>query len=136
MPKANAVLANGTKVTVTGTAAEVAAVLQSISGGAVQQPPGGTSERVRSRRRKSIAKGLGTAANARMRSKGPADYIRALADAGYFKTKRGLGDVQAKLEESAHIYPVTHLSPVLFRLVRGKELRRIKEGGTWKYVNP
>jgi hypothetical protein len=54
----------------------------------------------------------------------------------FFKTKRGLGEVQKKLEEGAHIYPVTHLSPVLFRLVGARELRRIKEGGTWKYVNP
>src|SRR5712691_5237937 len=133
MPRVDAVLANGTKITVSGTPAEVAAVLQSISGGAAQTPAGGTR---RSRRRKASAKGSGAAANSKTRSKGPADYIRDLVQAGYFKTKRGLGDVQKRLEEGGHIYAVTHLSPVLLRLVRSRELRRIKEGGTWKYVNP
>jgi hypothetical protein len=136
MPRADVVLRDGTKVTVSGTAAEVAAVLESISGRATQASVGGSQSAVQARRRKSSGGGSGKAANAKSGSKGPADYIRALAEAGYFKTKRGLSDVQAKLEEGAHIYPVTHLSPVLFRLVRGKELRRIKEGGTWKYVNP
>jgi hypothetical protein len=67
--------------------------------------------------------------------KGPADHIRELVADDFFKTKQGLGDVKKKLEEGAHIYPITSLSPALFRLVRLKELRRIKEGGVWKYVN-
>jgi hypothetical protein len=62
--------------------------------------------------------------------------IRELRDNDFFTSKRGLGDVQKALEEGAHIYPVTTLSPVLFRMVRGKELRRLKEDGAWKYVNP
>jgi hypothetical protein len=132
VPKANVVLADGTKVTIEGTADEVAALLERISGGSVQSPGGGRPIGAGRRRRKSAAK----SGSAKATAKGPADYIRKLVTEDFFKTKRGLGDVQAKLEEGAHIYPVTHLSPVLFRLVRGKELRRIKEGGTWKYVNP
>lgn len=131
MPKANVVLADGTKVTIEGTAEEVAVLLQRISGGA-SEPRGGSSKATRGRQRKSLAKG----STAKKKAKGPADYIRELVAENYFSTKRGLGDVQKKLEERAHIYPVTHLSPALFRLVRAKELRRIKEGGTWKYVNP
>jgi hypothetical protein len=130
--KANVVLADGTKVTIEGTAEEVAALLQRISGGAPQPSGSATSKGTKGRRGKSTAK-RGTA---KTKVKGPADYIRELVAENYFKTKRGLGDVQKKLEERAHIYPVTHLSPVLFRLARARELRRIKEGGTWKYVNP
>ena len=131
MPKANVVLADGSRVTIEGTADEVAVLLERISGGSVKPHDAG-GRKGAGRRRKSAAKG----GSARTTATGPADYIRKLVTEDFFKTKRGLGDVQAKLEEGAHIYPVTHLSPVLFRLVRGKELRRIKEGGTWKYVNP
>jgi hypothetical protein len=131
MPKANVVLEDGTKVTIEGTAEEVAAVLQRISGSS-QLSGGGSSESTERRRRKATTKKLSDT----KRNKGPADYIRELIADDFFRTKRGLGDVQKKLEEGAHIYPVPHLSPALFRLVRARELRRIKEGGTWKYVNP
>jgi hypothetical protein len=131
MPKANVVLEDGTKVTIEGTAEEVAAVLERISG-RPQPSRGGPSVTTERRRRKTTTNGP----SERKKNKGPADYIRELIADDFFKTKRGLGDVQKKLEEGAHIYPVTHLSPALFRLVRARELRRIKEGGTWKYVNP
>jgi hypothetical protein len=136
VPKANVVLRDGTKVTIEGTTAEVASLLELISTAATRQPDDQTPRPARRRRGKVTGTGPGRAANAKTRSKGPADYIRELAEADYFKTKRGLRDVQKRLEEGAHIYPVTHLSPVLFRFVRLKELRRIKEDGTWKYVNP
>ena len=132
MANANVVLADGTKVTIDGTAEEVAALLERLSGGPPQQSRGSTPRSGRGRRGKATAK----KSTARTKAKGPADYVRDLVAENYFKSKRGLGDVQKKLEEGAHIYPVTHLSPVLYRLVKAKELRRIKEGGTWKYVNP
>jgi hypothetical protein len=133
MAKANVTLPGGAMVTIDGTAAEVAAVLQVISG---PVPTETLASSTRRRRSKSAAELSATPTNARTTPRGPAVYIRELVKADYFKTRRGLGDVKQKLEEGAHIYPVTHLSPVLFRLVRTKELRRIKEGGAWKYVNP
>lgn len=132
MPKANVVLADGTKVTIDGAAEEVAALLQRMVGGTSQPPRGLSSKGGKRRRRTSTLKG----GSPKAKAKGPAGYIRQLVEDDFFKTKRGLGDVQKKLEEGAHIYPVTHLSPVLFRLVRARELRRLKEAGTWKYVNP
>ena len=132
MPKGNVVLADGTKVTIEGTADEVIELLHRLSGGTQRSPGGGGPKG--SRRRRGGSTGKGTSPKAR--TKGPADYLRELVAKDFFKIKRGLGDVQRKLEEGAHIYPVTHLSPALFRLVRARELRRIKEGGTWKYVNP
>jgi hypothetical protein len=131
MPTANVVLGDGTKVTIEGTVEEVAILLKRISGDKSQVSEGGSSAGTERRRRKSITKG----SSDKRKPKGPADYIRELVADDFFKVKRGLGDVQKKLEEGAHIYPVTHLSPVLFRLVRARELRRIKEGGMWKYVN-
>lgn len=129
MAKANVVLGNGTKVTIEGTADEVASMLQQLSGDDAPNPP--PRQRSKSGRRKSTAKPRTT----RKKPKGPADYVRELVEEDFFKSKRGLSEVQKKLEERAHIYPVTHLSPVLYRLVKAKELRRLKEGGSWKYVN-
>jgi hypothetical protein len=125
MPKANLVLPDGTTVTIEGTADEVANLIGRLSGGTL--PTSGIGSRTA--RKRPIAR-------ARTRAVGPADHIRELIASNFFNSKRGLGDVQKKLEEGAHIYPITHLSPVLFRLVKAKELRRIKEGGAWKYVNP
>ena|SRR6266851_7630603 len=136
MPKANVVLADGTKVTIDGTTDEVAAVLERISRSAPHPGTDGTPNGGRRGRRTSSAKGPRQATSAKSKAKGPADYIRDLVGGDFFNTKRGLRDVQQKLEEGAHIYEVTTISPALFRLVRTKELRRIKEEGTWKYVNP
>lgn len=62
-------------------------------------------------------------------------YIRELIVDDYFKTKREIGEVRDKLEEDGHIYPVTSLSTPLYRLIKAKELRRMKEDGAWRYVN-
>jgi hypothetical protein len=130
MPKANLVLPDGTKVTIDGTTEEVATLLGRISGNPPTAPAVGPAPK--RRRATNSPKGLSPGGKA----KGPKDYVRDLLADDFFKTKRGLRDVQKKLEEGAHIYAVTHISPALFRLVRDKELRRIKEEGTWRYVNP
>jgi hypothetical protein len=134
MAKANLQLTDGTKVTIEGTPDEVAILVQRISGETPTAMAGGATRPSR-RRAPRAPTGKGTV-KSKPKAKGPAEHIRDLAASNFFRTKRGLAEVQKKLEEGAHIYPVTHLSPVLFRLVRAKELRRIKEGGTWKYVNP
>lgn len=130
------VLADGTKVTIDGTTEEVAALIQRISAATPGPAARGAAAGTRRRRGKALTPSDGKTASRKASAKGPVGYIRELAGADYFKTKRGLGDVQKKLEEGAHIYAVTHLSPAMTRLVRTRELRRIKEGGTWKYVNP
>jgi len=135
MPKASVVLAGGAKVTIEGTADEVAALLQRIAAGA-DAPAAGNASPGRTRLRGRGAKGSSNKPSTKSKREGPAEYVRDLVGASFFKSKRGLGDVQHELERAGHIYAVTHLSPVLLRLVRAKELRRIKESGTWKYVNP
>lgn len=132
MASASLILPNGTKVTVEGTADEVAVLLRSFAGSAEAAPASAVGHRRRITARARASED-GSPRSAPM---GPVEYIRELAAIDFFKTKQGLGDVQRRLEEGAHIYPVTTLSPALFRLVRKKELRRIKEGGAWKYVNP
>ena len=132
MAKANLLLPDGTKVAIEGTADEVAALLVRFSS------VGGSSKASRDRPSQTALRRLGgeTKAKTKVTRVGPTKYIRDLIEEGYFKTKREIGEVQNKLEEYAHIYPVTSISGPLQRLVKNKELRRIKEDGAWKYVNP
>ena len=131
MPKANVTLGNGTKVTIEGSTDEVAALVNLISSGDSESPTDRRPERTRQWARKPAHDRVD-----RARKKGPVDYVRELIAEDFFASKRGLGDVQRRLEEAAHIYAITTLSPAMFRLVRAKELRRVKESGVWKYVNP
>lgn len=132
MAKASLVLPDGTKVTIDGTTDEVASILERFSS------TGAPSSRGRvplspATRRKSGSKVKTTT---KAKRAGPTDHIRDLIKEGFFKTKREIGAVRDKLEECGHIYPVTSISGPLYRLVKNKELRRIKEDGTWRYVNP
>jgi hypothetical protein len=63
-----------------------------------------------------------------------AQLVGQLADEGYFKSKRGLADIQKKLEEGGHIFPITTISPCLTRMTKKRLLRRLKEGNLWVYV--
>lgn len=132
MAKANVIRPDGTKVTIEGSPEEVAALLVRIE--SVTQESQSSPAR-RSSRSAAASSRTERPAN-RAKPKGPADYIRDLIDGDFFSAKRAIGEVQSKLEEQARIYPVTHLSPALFRLVKARELRRIKEDGQWRYVNP
>ena len=132
MAKANLALPDGTKVTIEGNADEVAELLTRFSAASTTPRQAKEGARRSTGRPNDVRTG-GKATKAK--PSGPTDYIREMVDQHYFKTKRDIGAVRDKLEEGGHIYPVTSLSGPLLRLVKNKELRRIKEGGVWKYVN-
>ncbi len=125
MAKANLTLPGGAKVTIEGSADEVAALLNRFSG----------SESATSR--SSTHRGAAVKGRATRKGipRGPTGYILQLRDEGFFKARRSLPDIQRKLEEQGHIYAQTSLSPALVRLVRVRELRRIKEKKNWAYVS-
>lgn len=126
MAKANMVLPDGTKVAIEGTAEEVALLLAKCSQSS--SPPD----------RKEHKKEQQTSARRKSQTgkrAGPLTLTADLADEGYFKSKRTLGDIQKKLEERGHIYAQTSLSPALTRLTRKRTLRRIKEKKGWVYVS-
>lgn len=128
MAKANLVLANGTKVMIQGTPEEVAILLSRCSQAGEPSPLDATPGHSRRKNR-------GRSTNAPPKKKsGPTLYITELVAEQYFKSKRTLGDIQKKLEERGHIYAQTSLSPVLTRLTRRRDLRRIKEKKGWVYV--
>lgn len=128
MAKATFELPGGTKVTIDGSPGEVAALLDRFGASGSREAP-----KRRAAGRRKTSRERQPAKPSRM---GPTEYIRQLKTENFFRTKRTIAEVREKLEEGAHIYPVTALSAPLYRLVKKRELRRIKEGGTWKYVNP
>jgi hypothetical protein len=119
------VLPNGTEITVSGTADEVAAVvlkLTSLSASSGNDP----APRVREPRK------LGPKAGA-----GISGRILELRNGGFFSEARSLREIQNALKEKGHIYPVTSISPTVLGLVRKSDLRRMKsKTGKWTYVRP
>ena len=62
------------------------------------------------------------------------DLIGSLRDGGFFKKPKDLASIKGALEEMGHHYPVTTLSPVMLKLVRRRNLRRLREKGRWQYT--
>jgi hypothetical protein len=63
----------------------------------------------------------------------PAGLLAELIEEGFFSQPKELGEVRLALQEGGHFYPVTTLSPLMLRLVRKKQLRRIKDKKRWTY---
>ena len=118
MPKADVTFPDGTKVTIQGSEAQVAEIVNRIS------PVSGKGRRPTQK------------SSGRTTRPGPSAHIQVLVDEGYFKKKRSIGDIQTALEERGYIYSTPSLSPTLIRLIRKRgPLRRIKEADGYKYVN-
>lgn len=118
MPIASITLPSGAKVVIEGTQTEVAELIGKFQSGA-------------SSGAKEFEEPPMRAANRRI---GPLGLIGELAEADFFKTPQELGAVRSALEAQGHFYPTTTLSPLMLRLVRSKQLRRIKTNKRWTYV--
>jgi hypothetical protein len=123
MAKANIITKQGTKITVEGDAGEVAAVISQLEGG---------SQAPRHRQSKRATSSSPSAKRAQKTT--PVNLVSSLIDGGFFRKPKDLGAVKTALEELGHFYPVTTLSPALLRLVRKRQLRRIKEKKRWLYT--
>jgi hypothetical protein len=118
MPTASITLPGGAKVVIEGTQAEVVELIAKFQG---DSPP--------------LAKGPERSPmKAATKRAGPLRLIGDLIDADFFKSPQELGAVRMALEAQGHFYPTTSLSPLMLRLVRGKQLRRIKTLKRWTYV--
>jgi hypothetical protein len=129
MAKANLTLPDGTTVGIEGSAEEVAALLEKLSGTTKNVPAASIAKK-----RKRRGSGSTSEANTAKKADGPTSLVTELAEGGYFKTKRTIGDIQKKLEELGHIYAQSSISPILTRLTRKRTVRRIKEKKTWVYI--
>ncbi|MCE9586224.1 hypothetical protein K8R04_02805 [Candidatus Uhrbacteria bacterium] len=122
MAKAQITSKSGAIITIEGTSKEVAELVaaldRSIPAGPVTKNPGKTKQ------------------GSRTTSSGPTlgSLIGELTDGGFFKKPKELGAIKLALEEHGYHYPVTTLSPTLLRLVKRRQLRRIREGNRWTYV--
>jgi predicted house-cleaning NTP pyrophosphatase (Maf/HAM1 superfamily) len=116
MAKAQITTPEGIKISIDGTSKEISALIEDLKEKAAEEGP--------KRQRRGAKPGrvlLG-------------DLIASLKDGGFFKKPKDLASVKSALEEMGHHYPVTTLSPVMLRRVRGRDLRRIREKGRWLYT--
>jgi hypothetical protein len=108
----------GTKIVIEGNESEIAKLIELLEG----EPQKRADVPANAPRHKSKSRPT------------PVGLISELIDGGFFKKPKELGAIKLALEEQGHFYPVTTLSPALLRLVRKKQLRRIKDKKRWLYV--
>jgi hypothetical protein len=117
MPKAVITTNGGAVVTLEGSEDEVVALVRRLE--AHHQPTANASARPAARKQAKTT---------------PMGLLTELVAGGFFNKPTELGAVKRALEEKGHFYPTTTLSPLLLRLVRRRELRRIKDKKRWVYV--
>ena len=120
MPKAVLKTKSGAVVTIEGTQEEVADLLARVEGGPL--------EGNRPRASKPSRPGNSTPRPT------PTGLLAELIDEGFFSVPKGLTALRVALRERGHFYPATTLSPLMLRLVRSKQLRRMKDKKGWTYV--
>jgi hypothetical protein len=120
MAKAHIKTKGGTAITIEGTAEEVAKAVALLGLESTTEP---TASREKGRK-KATEKAKAT----------PINLVSSLIDGGFFRKPKDLASVKVALEEMGHFYPVTTLSPVLLRLVRRRQLRRLKDQKKWSYT--
>lgn len=124
MPEVTIKLATGGTATVSGSAEEVAQILRLAGFAALSETHERGSGNIPTR-----AKGRAS------RKAGPREHVVALKGDGFFKKQRTLNEVQEELKGQGHIYPLGTLSPTVVRLVRDRELGRLKDKSKrWTYV--
>ena len=126
MATANIELSDGTKVLVDGSPEEIARILNLYGGpdspGTALVPIGQRLTPMQSGERRSH------------KATGPMQHLRDLIAENFFAECRHLSEVRRELETRGLIYPLTHLSNPIRRLVVSKELRRLREGRLWAYT--
>jgi|ERR1700733_1925905 len=116
MAKAHIEGPDGVTVKLEGTAEEVAAVLKEIK---VRHKEHGVPK---SKKRKTGGKATLTT------------LLEDLRNEGFFKKAKTMSDIQGRLADLGHSYPLTGLSGPLRREVRAKRLRRFKENRKYVYA--
>jgi hypothetical protein len=121
MPKAHIITETGARVTIEGTVAEVAAIVNQTQGaGSVSKRSGRQSKAAREKRD-------------RKKQESASDRIANLKEEGFFNQPKALAEVATELEKGGFLYPVTTLSGVMLGLVQKRLLRRVKREGIWVY---
>jgi hypothetical protein len=121
LAKARIVTSDGAEVNVDGTPSEIAALLKELN-----ITPGSG---------RSIAGGIGIKAR---RTKSGRATVPSLLDelitSKFFAKPKGMGEIQDRLADLGHHYPLTSLSGPLQSHVRARRLRRFKQDGKYVYA--
>jgi len=120
MAKANIETGSGLKITVEGTADEIASIVAHVKSGENTPKQHTTSEK-KSRRSETSPTSL-------------VGLIQELKENGFFDTPKKVKDVKDELAQQTHHYPLESISTALIRRVKHGELGRIKEEKMWAYV--
>ncbi len=123
MVKTNITTKDGTKITIEGSPKEVALILSKIRGGDKSLE---NLERGKTQATERFSKSQRVT---------PTNLIRSLIGEGFFKKPKKIGEIRNALEEKGHLYRLSSLSPALLRLIRKRQLRRVKQKGIWLYTN-
>lgn len=117
MANAKIMMPGGVSVDVNGTADEITSVLENLRK---------TQVGAASRAPKMVAA---------PKTRGEISHlIESLKSEDFFRTPRGLRDIQKKFAEIGHHYPLTTLSGAMISQSRSRALRRFKEDGKYVYV--
>jgi hypothetical protein len=132
MPDAKLELPGGALVTITGSAEEIADILQRVgTSPSVARDDSATSSAARPRKT-----GKRRVRASRQVSAGPREFLLELKHEGFFRgERRTLQDVISELATRGHIVPRTTVAPNLLRATKNRELRRLKENGHWVYTS-
>jgi hypothetical protein len=117
MANARITMPGGVSIDVDGTADEITAVLENLRKASAASPPA-------SRTPTGVPKGKGEVSR----------LIDTLKSEDFFRTPRGLRDIQKKFAEVGHHYPLTTLSGAMISQSRNRVLRRFKQDGKYVYV--
>jgi hypothetical protein len=119
MAKARIVTPDGAEVNLDGTPSEIAALLRELKLAPVQGAGGGIV--VKSRRSKS------------RRTTVPS-LLDELIESKFFVKPKGMSEIQGRLADLGHHYPLTSLSGPLQSHVRARKLRRFRQDRKYVYA--
>jgi hypothetical protein len=117
MAKAHIEMPDGTNIRLEGTPDEIAAILKDAKLNA----------------KPSSAKGK-TSAKAKAKLVTLPSLLTGLKDEGFFKKPKLLGEIQTRLADLGHNYPLTQLSGPMRKLARDRIVRRFKQNGKYVYA--
>jgi hypothetical protein len=121
MARARIVGVGGAEVNVEGTPSEIAALLKELKISARAVPSGASQA---DRKVRTVKSGRTTL---------PA-LLDELIGAKFFSKPKGMGEIQTRLADLGHHYPLTSLSGPLQWHVRRRKLRRFKKDGKYVYA--
>jgi len=121
MAKANIETSTGMKISVEGTADEIAAIVAHVKSG----------DKVIKSKRPLVEKKQRRSENTSITL---VSLILKLKESGFFNKPQKIAQVKEALAQQTHHYPLESISTALIRRVKKGELGRVKDGKIWAYV--